>query len=166
MNTYRQLMNSRPSMPEHLEQGALLTPGILAGPAFLNRLPRRVRNRFHTNEARLPFEAIVQYVSTFWGLRADEILSSSRAHRLVRARALIAWYATEHGGASLGKVSRFLRRDVSTLSRTVYRYRSSYPALFSAQAVAALRTYIEPRHTERQASTPDTYYVGPCNSVY
>jgi len=138
MDSYRELMNSQPSVPEHLEHGALLTPGILGGPTFVNRLPRRVRNRFQANVTRTPLNVIVQHVAKLWGLRIDEIVSWCREPRLVQARALIAWYATEHGGATLDEVSKFLRRDASTLSRTSRRYRRCHPKLFSRHTFAGL----------------------------
>lgn len=152
METYRQLMDSKPSMPERLEQGAPLTPGILGGRAFLDRLPRRVRRRFQTTETHLPWDHIVRHVANLYGLRVDEIISWCRERRLVQARALIAWYATEQGGATLSEVARRLHRDVSTLSRTVGRYRRCHPELFSPRVFAALQARIEPPRADRETS--------------
>jgi hypothetical protein len=139
MEDYRQLMISKPTMPEQLEQGALLTPGVLGGPAFLARLPRRVRSRFQSADHRIRLDLLLQGVANLYALRIDEILSRRRERRLVLARTLIAWYATEYGGATLSEVARFLHRDVSTLSRTVGRYRRCDPEIFGSQILAALR---------------------------
>jgi hypothetical protein len=152
MGTYRDLMDSEPSMPERLEQGSLLTPGILGGSTFLNRLPHRVRSRFQPSDAHLPLEIIVHHVAKLCRLRVDEILSTCRGHTLVLARALIAWYATEHQATTLREVSRFLRRDMSSVSRAVSRHRHNHPTLFSLKTFATLRARVEPARTSQRFS--------------
>lgn len=151
MENYRQLMISTPSIPEHLEQGAKLTPGVLGGSTFLDRLPRRVRSRFKTTDDPIRLDLLLHHVANLYALRAEEILSRRREHRLVLARTLIAWYATEYGGATLSEVARFLQRDISSLSRTVGRYRHCDLHPFGSQVLAAL-------------GTPDTLRSWQCDS--
>lgn len=143
MESYRRLMITKASAPDNLEQGAPLTPGILGGPDFLNRLPRRVRNRFETTEPRFPLGSIVDCVATLCDLSVTEIFSCRRHHRLVLARALIAWYATEHNGTTLGETARFLRRAASTLSRTIDRHQRCHSNLFSLDAFSTLHVQTE-----------------------
>lgn len=152
MQTYIQLMNSEPSMPANLERGAPLTPGVLGGTAFVHRLPHRVRKRFQASESRVPLALVIQHVARLHGVRVDEILSWCRQHHLVLARALIAWYSTEHCGTTLGDVATALRRDVSTLSRNISRYRRRHPKLFSSHFFAALCPSTDPPRRDRRVS--------------
>jgi len=63
------------------------------------------------------------------------VLSNSRQREVTLARALIAWYATERRVATLSEVARYLRRDPSTLSVAVSRYRLCRPELFKLTAL-------------------------------
>jgi hypothetical protein len=48
---------------------------------------------------------------------------------------LIGWYATERRVATLSEVARRLRRDPSTLSVAISRYRTCRPELFHLAAM-------------------------------
>ena len=62
-------------------------------------------------------------------------MDRSRQRRLALARALITWYATERGVATLAEVARRLQRDPSTLFVAVERYRMLRPELFNLTAL-------------------------------
>lgn len=99
---------------------------VIGGPEFMASLPRLSR-RYRT---RASLEQIVQTVTCRLGVEREHVLSSSRQRELTLARALIAWYASERGVATLSEVARLLRRDPSTLSVAVSRYRACRPELF------------------------------------
>jgi len=143
METYRQLMKAEPSIPEHLEKGHPLTPGVLGGLGFLDRLPQRVRTRFRSSATHIPVDSIANHVSKIFDVTVETIHSRCRERTLILARALIAWYATEHGGATLTEAARFLRRDVSTVSRMIGRYRRRQPDLFSLTTFKTLSQKLE-----------------------
>jgi hypothetical protein len=69
------------------------------------------------------------------GVDREHVLSNSRQREVTLARALIAWYATERRVATLSEVARYLRRDPSTLSVAVSRYRLCRPELFKLTAL-------------------------------
>jgi len=69
------------------------------------------------------------------GVERDLVLSNSRQREFTLVRALIAWYATERGVATLSEVARCLRRDPSTLSMAISRYRARRPELFKITAM-------------------------------
>lgn len=58
------------------------------------------------------------------------IFSPSRQHCLVLARALVAWYATNCGAATLTQVAQYFNRNPATLSVAVERYRRARRDLF------------------------------------
>ena len=58
--------------------------------------------------------------------------------------ALITWYATERGVATLAEVARRLHRDPSTLFVAVERYRTLRPELFNVMALQDSTPLIRP----------------------
>jgi REP-associated tyrosine transposase len=113
--------------PEDVELFSRATNlAVLGSPAFLMTLPRCAR----PYRARASFDDIVRTVTSRLGVDPGEALSRSRQRKLTLARAVIAWYATERGVATLSEVARKLRRDPSTLSSAISRYRASRPELF------------------------------------
>lgn len=104
---------------------------IIGGAEFQASLPRHSR----TYRTRTSLEQVIQTVTCSLGLDRDHVLSSSRQRDFTMARALIAWYATERGIATLSEVARRLRRDPSTLSMAITRYRASRPELFKLTAL-------------------------------
>ena len=90
-------------------------------------VPRHLRTYRSTHS----LDQVIDTVSSKLGLERTEVLSRSRQRRLALARALITWYATERGIATLAEVARRLERDPSTLFVAVERYRTLRPDLFN-----------------------------------
>jgi putative transposase len=130
---YAELMSAAP--PE--EDCALFVHGsrhdarIVASSEFLENLPRHLR----VYRSKLTLEQIIQTVACRLGVDREHVLSNSRQREVTLARALIAWYATERRVATLSEVARYLRRDPSTLSVAVSRYRLCRPELFKLTAL-------------------------------
>lgn len=103
---------------------------ILGDPAFLATLPRALR----TPRTRVTLTQLIDTCALTQGTSREEILSRSRSRAVSLTRALIAWHATERGIASLSAVARTLRRDPSTLSKAITRYRRLHPDLFRLDA--------------------------------
>lgn len=99
---------------------------VIGGEEFLAGLPRHSR----TYRTRTSLDQIIDTVTCRLGVDREHVLSNSRQRELTLARALIAWYASERGIATLSEVARRLRRDPSTLSVAVTRYRRCRPELF------------------------------------
>ncbi len=99
---------------------------IIGSDTFLGSLPRRLR----VPRTRLTLEQLIQQVAVLQNVSRTEILSRSRRHQAVLARAFIAWYSMERRVATLEQVARQLGRDPSTLSKTITRARSRQPHLF------------------------------------
>ncbi|HEX7012446.1 MAG TPA: helix-turn-helix domain-containing protein [Steroidobacteraceae bacterium] len=103
----------------------------LGSPQFLDSLPRDAR----AYKTRTTLEEIIATVTCTLGVEREHVLSSSRRRELTLARALIAWYATERGISTLTEVARRMRRDPSTLSMAINRYRARRPELFKLTAL-------------------------------
>lgn len=99
---------------------------VIGSPEFLEGLPRHSR----PYRTRTSLDQIIDTVTCRLGVDREHVLSNSRQRELTLARALIAWYASERGVATLSEVARRLRRDPSTLSVAVTRYRRCRPELF------------------------------------
>ena len=80
-------------------------------------------------------DQVIETVACRLGIQRERILSASRERELTLARALVAWYVTERRIASLAGIARRLRRDSSTLSVGIARYRRRRPELFDVQAL-------------------------------
>lgn len=104
---------------------------VIGSPEFIAGLPRHVR----TYRTRASLDQIIHTVTSTLGLEREHVLSSSRQRELTLARALIAWYATERGVATLSEVARRMHRDPSTLSMAISRYRVCRPELFKLTAL-------------------------------
>jgi len=113
------------------EHGSRHDARIVASPEFLENLPRHLR----VYRSQLTLEQIIQTVTCRLGVDREHVLSNSRQREVTLARALIAWYATERRVATLSEVARYLRRDPSTLSVAVSRYRLCRPELFKLTAL-------------------------------
>lgn len=131
--TYVDFMSQAPaSQDAHLfEHGGTDDLRVIGGPEFLARLPRHSR----TYRTRTSLDQIIYTVTCRLGVEREHVLSNSRQRELTLARALIAWYASERGVATLSEVARRLRRDPSTLSVAVTRYRLCRPELFKLSAL-------------------------------
>ncbi len=127
-NAYVEFMSQAPAQQEiHLfEHGGANDLRVIGSPEFLAGLPRHAR----TYRSKTSLDQIINTVTCTLGVEREHVLSSSRQRQFALARALIAWYATERGIATLSEVARRLHRDPSTLSVAVSRYRVCRPELF------------------------------------
>jgi hypothetical protein len=146
---YAEFMAIAPS-PEDLtlfEHGSKHDARIVASTEFLEHLPRHLR----VYRSKLTLEQIIQTVTCRLGVDREHVLSNSRQREVTLARALIAWYATERRVATLSEVARYLRRDPSTLSVAVSRYRLCRPELFK---LTALHDVVPLAQIQLQVSEP------------
>lgn len=130
---YVELMSSPPSAQaiKLFEKGGPNDLRVIGGAEFLSNLPRRSR----TYRSKVTLEQIIYTVTSALGVDREHVLSTSRKRELAMARALIAWFATERHVATLSEVARQLRRDPSTLSVAISRYRVCRPDLFKLTAL-------------------------------
>jgi REP element-mobilizing transposase RayT len=113
------------------ERGGTIDPRVLGGGDFMRAIPRNMR----VYRSSCSLDQVIDTVSCRLGVERDEILSKSRQRRLAMARALVTWYATERGVATLAEISRRLQRDPSTLFVAVERYRHLKPDLFNVASL-------------------------------
>ena len=130
---YRRLMFEAPTVDEgaHFERGCDDDPRVLGDRQFMADIPRHMR----VYRSSYSLDQVIDTVSCTLGVERSEVLSRSRQRRLSLARALITWYATERGVATLAEVARRLERDPSTLFVGVERYRNLRPELFNLTAL-------------------------------
>jgi REP element-mobilizing transposase RayT len=86
----------------------------------------------------LSLDAITRTIIDHLHIRVDELFSTSRRRQTVYARALITEHALRSGAARLADLSRYFRRDPSTLLAAVEHYRASRPELFRPGTVQRL----------------------------
>jgi putative transposase len=149
---YAELMSAMPPQEERalFEHGSKHDARIVAGAEFLENLPRHLR----VYRSKLTLDQIIQTVTCRLGVDREHVLSNSRQRDVTLARALIAWYATERRVATLSEVARHLRRDPSTLSVAVSRYRLCRPELFK---LTALHDVVPLAQIHVQASQPQRH---------
>jgi hypothetical protein len=130
---YRRLMFEAPASGEgaSFEHGGTDDPRVLGDREFMAAIPRNMR----VYRSTYSLDQVIDTVTCTLGLERSEVLSRSRQRRLALARALITWYATERGVATLAEVARRLQRDPSTLFVAVERYRTLRPELFNLTAL-------------------------------
>src|ERR1700722_6745330 len=130
---YRRLMFEAPAVDEgtQFERGCEYDPPVLGDRQFMADIPRHMR----VYRSSYSLNQVIDTVSCTLGVERSEVLSRSRQRRLSLARALITWYATERGVATLAEVARRLERDPSTLFVGVERYRTLRPELFNLTAL-------------------------------
>jgi REP element-mobilizing transposase RayT len=130
---YRRLMFEAPSNGEGsaFDHGGTEDPRVLGDREFIAAIPRSMR----IYRSSYSLDQVIDTVTSALGLERSEVLSRSRQRRLALARALITWYATERGVATLAEVARRLQRDPSTLFVAIERYRNLRPELFNLTAL-------------------------------
>jgi len=130
---YQELMSHAPSSQDAIlfERGGVNDLRVIGSPEFLQNLPRESR----TYRSKVSLDQIIYSVTFALGVEREHVLSASRKRELALARALIAWFAMERRVCTLSEVARRLRRDPSTLSVAVSRYRSSRPDLFKLNSL-------------------------------
>lgn len=127
---YEQFMSRPPALSDvDVLEHQISTSLAIGGAHFLATLPRRVGR---TNGS---LDEVIETVTSALGVKREHVLSRSRSREPALARALIAWYASERGIATLTDVARRVRRDPSTLSMAISRYRVSRPELFKLNAL-------------------------------
>lgn len=137
---YREAMSQAPSERElqAFTQGSSPDRRVIGDPGFLSGLPPTARRY---RKAHTLAELVMQIVRLTYITEA-ELGSRSKRRDLVLARAMLTFHATVRGDVTLAEVARYLRRDPSTLSGAVDRYRRIYPSLFRAgglQGIQSLR---------------------------
>jgi hypothetical protein len=73
-------------------------------------------------------DELVEAVGRLLGMQPT--LVYERAHGSVIGRALVAWYATRSGAATLLEVGRWFSRSATTLRREIDKYKVLKPTLF------------------------------------
>ena len=130
---YKRLMLEAPSPEEtaSFDRGGPDDPRVLGDATFTAAIPREQRQHL----CSYSLDQVIDSVTHFLGLERNRVLSNSRQRRLSLARAVITWYATERGVATLAEVARRLERDPSTLLVAMDRYRILRPELFNPTAL-------------------------------
>jgi putative transposase len=130
---YKRLMLEAPSPEEtaSFERGGPADPRVLGDAAFTAAIAREQRQQ----AGSYSLDQIIDSVVNVLGLERSKVLSHSRQRRFSLARAVITWYATERGVATLAEVARRLERDPSTLLVAMDRYRILRPELFNPSAL-------------------------------
>jgi REP element-mobilizing transposase RayT len=131
--SYERFFADPPSPEERalFERGGDVDRRVIGDATFLASLPRSAR-AYRTTTT---LEQIIETVTCRLGVDGNEVLSGSRRREVALARALIAWYAGERHVASLAEVARRLRRDPSTLSVGISRYRRCRRELFDVASL-------------------------------
>jgi hypothetical protein len=133
ISAYRESMSHAPSAQDLalFERGGTDDLRVIGSPEFLRNLPRESR----TYRSKVSLDQVIHSVTFAMGVEREHVLSSSRKRDLALARALIAWFAMERRVCTLSEVARRLRRDPSTLSVAVSRYRERRPDLFKLNSL-------------------------------
>jgi putative transposase len=171
--SYRRLMFEAPAPDEGavFERGGDDDPRVLGDRQFTAEIPRHMRGY----RSSYSLDQVIDTVSCTLGVARCEVLSRSRQRRLSLARALVTWYATERGVATLAEVARRLERDPATLFVGVERYRTLRPELFNLTTLhdtgPLIRSLPKPGSigtrpstndlAPKQTSDPDTKEVVP-----
>lgn len=145
---YREFTSAPPPRPEvdALTLGSRRDRRVLGGAKFLAELPP-VARRYRA--ARTLADLVAQVVRNMYITEA-ELSSRSKRRDLVLARAVLAFHATIRGDVALAEVARYLRRDPSTLSEAIDRYRRIYPTLFRAGGLESLPSVRDQREGGNQ----------------
>ena len=94
-------------------------PRIIGDKEFINDILSHRRETI-----KLSSKAVVKAVCTRFDLKIDELASRSRGRELSRVRTIIGYLIQEFGDTTLSEYGRLVKRDVSTLSIAVAKYRT------------------------------------------
>lgn len=130
--TYRDWVACRvdPEVVSLFEAGLQHEPRAVGDDDFI----ARVSNRIESPRSEGALDEIITRVARAQGVSLRSVLSSSRRHRHVLARAIITWQAMRSGQITLAEVAVQLHRDPSTLWSAVERCRRLHPELFPEPA--------------------------------
>ena len=72
---------------------------------------------------RMSIEKIITTACRSFDISKDQLISNDRARDLGRIRTIIGYLIIEYGSSSLSEYARYIKRDISTISGAVARYR-------------------------------------------
>lgn len=128
---------SRPPLPREVELFKLhgISDTKAIGSAdFMASLPYAARHL----RSHIGLDQLIRHVCLMLDVDSQYVFSFARNRKLVLARAVIAWHAKTRGLITLSEFARQCRRQPSSLSEAINRYRRSHPELFRPNALQHL----------------------------
>ena len=110
---------------------------ILGGDRFVQELAIKTGNNH--NKRSLTPEELVEVVAEVFKLEAWEITGPSRARDLAEARATVAWLGMDECNLTLTEISKYLQRDLPTMSKQVKNLRNRPPSQKLSKAISRVR---------------------------
>jgi len=110
---------------------------ILGGERFVQELAVKTGNNH--NKRSLTPEELVEVVAEVFKLEAWEITGPSRARDLAEARATVAWLGMDECNLTLTEISKYLQRDLPTMSKQVKNLRNRPPSQKLSKAISRVR---------------------------
>jgi len=110
---------------------------ILGGERFVQELAIKTGNNH--NKRSLTPEELVEVVAEVFKLEAWEITGPSRARDLAEARATVAWLGMDECNLTLTEISKYLHRDLPTMSKQVKNLRNRPPSQKLSKAISRVR---------------------------
>jgi len=110
---------------------------ILGGERFVQELAVKTGNNH--NKRSLTPEELVEVVAEVFKLEAWEITGPSRARDLAEARATVAWLGMDECNLTLTEISKYLHRDLPTMSKQVKNLRNRPPSQKLSKAISRVR---------------------------
>ena len=110
---------------------------ILGGERFVQELAVKTGNNH--NKRSLTPEELVEVVAEVFKLEAWEITGPSRARDLAEARAMVAWLGMDECNLTLTEISKYLHRDLPTMSKQVKNLRNRPPSQKLSKAINRVR---------------------------
>ncbi|HIJ27980.1 MAG TPA: transposase [Gammaproteobacteria bacterium] len=110
---------------------------ILGGERFVQELAVKTGNNH--NKRSLTPEELVEVVAEVFKLEAWEITGPSRARDLAEARATVAWLGMDECNLTLTEISKYLHRDLPTMSKQVKNLRNRPPSQKLSKAINRVR---------------------------
>ena len=81
----------------------------------------------------------MEVVAEVFKLEAWEITGPSRARDLAEARAMVAWLGMDECNLTLTEISKYLQRDLPTMSKQVKNLRNRPPSQKLSKAISRVR---------------------------
>ena len=113
------------------------TGRILGGDRFVQELAIKTGN--NRNKRSLTPEELVEVVAEVFKLKPWEITGPSRARDLAEARAMVAWLGMDECNLTLTEISKYLQRDLPTMSKQVKNLRNRPPSQKLSKAISRVR---------------------------
>ena len=110
---------------------------ILGGERFVQELAVKTGNNH--NKRSLTPEELVEVVAEVFKLKPWEITGPSRARDLAEARATVAWLGMDECNLTLTEISKYLHRDLPTMSKQVKNLRNRPPSQKLSKAINRVR---------------------------